>query len=241
MKTYAFVFARGGSKGLPGKNLRKLGGISLLGRAIRAALSVPDIHKVIVSTDDESIAEEARQHGAETPFLRPAELAQDDSPEWASWRHAVQWLFDAGDSFDEFVSVPATAPLRRPSDIANALEIYRRGECDLVMSMTEAQRSPYFAIVAEQLDGFYRPAIPLPHPIHRRQDAPCVYDVTPVAYVTSPAHITRAWGYYDGRILPNFVPRERSIDIDTDVDFFVAEALLAKQSLETNDLADNAS
>lgn len=230
MKTYAFVFARGGSKGLPGKNLLEIGGISLIGRAIRTALAVPDIQRVIVSTDDPAIAEEARRHGGETPFVRPAELARDDSPEWASWRHAVQWLSDSGDKFDEFVSVPATAPLRWPEDIANALTIFRKGTCDLVMSITEAQRSPYFVIVAEQADGFFQPAMTLPHPVHRRQDAPVVFDVTPVAYVTSPAHIMNVSGYYEGRVLPNFVPRERAVDVDTDIDFFVAEAIFAKQS-----------
>jgi N-acylneuraminate cytidylyltransferase len=229
MKTYAFVFARGGSKGLPGKNLLKIDGISLIGRAIRTAAEVSEIEKIFVSTDDPAIAAEAVTHGAEVPFLRPTDLAGDTSPEWASWRHAVRYLHDHGDPFDCFVSVPATAPLRLPEDIRNAIKTFAASDCDLVMSMTEAERSPYFTIVAEQEDGFFLPAMRTPTPIHRRQDAPPVFDVTPVAYVTTPGHIERAFGYYDGRIKANFVPRERAVDIDTEIDFEVARALFAKQ------------
>ena len=229
MKIYAFVFARGGSKGLPGKNLMQIGGLSLLGRAIRTALEVAEIQKVIVSTDDVAIAEEARSHGAETPFLRPAELAADASPEWASWRHAVRFLEDMGDSFDLFVSVPATAPLRQPVDISNAIGSFKASDCDLVMSVTEAERSPYFSIVAEQPNGFLLPAIPADGPVHRRQDAPMVFDVTPVAYVTTPRHIKAAFGYYDGRVKGNYVPRDRAVDIDTEFDFEVARLMFEKQ------------
>lgn len=229
MKTYAFVFARGGSKGLPGKNLMKIDGVSLIGRAVRIALEVPEIEKVIVSTDDPAIASEAVAHGAIAPFLRPVELASDTSPEWASWRHAVRHLHENGDPFDRFVSVPATAPLRLARDVRNAIQIFETSDCDLVMSMTEAERSPYFTIVSEQEDGFFLPAMRMEKPIHRRQDAPVVFDVTPVAYVTTPAHIERAFGYYDGRIKANFVPRERAVDIDTEVDLEVARALFARQ------------
>jgi N-acylneuraminate cytidylyltransferase len=229
MKTYAFVFARGGSKGLPGKNLMEIDGISLIGRAVRIALEVPEIEKVIVSTDDPQIAAEAVSHGAVAPFMRPAELAGDTSPEWESWRHAVRHLHENGDPFDRFVSVPATAPLRLAEDVRNAIRVFEASDCDLVMSMTEAERSPYFTIVSEQEDGFFLPAMRGEKPIHRRQDAPVVFDVTPVAYVTTPAHIERAFGYYDGRIKANFVPRERAVDIDTEVDLEVARALFARQ------------
>ena len=88
----AFVFARGGSKGLPGKNLRQFAGKPLIAHAIEHALAVPRIDRVIVSTDSPDIASVARDFGAEVPFLRPADLAADDSPEWLSWRHALNFL-----------------------------------------------------------------------------------------------------------------------------------------------------
>lgn len=228
MKTYAFTFARGGSKGLVNKNLLTIDGVPLIGLAIRCALEVKQIDKVIVSTDDPAIADAAREYGAEVPFLRPAELATDESPEWASWRHAVEFLEGRGENFDLFLSVPATAPLRLPEDIENGIRIYRENDCDIVMSITEAERSPYFAIVSEQQDGFLRPPMSLPN-VHRRQDAPVVYDVTPVVYVTSPAHIKKRFGYYDGRVKGNWVPRERAADIDTEVDLELARVLYARR------------
>jgi len=92
MKAVAFIFARGGSKGLPGKNTRMLNGKPLIAWSIGHAQAVPRIERVIVSTDSPDIAAVAIQYGAEVPFLRPAELARDDSPEWLAWRHALNYL-----------------------------------------------------------------------------------------------------------------------------------------------------
>ena len=94
MKAVAVIFARGGSKGLPGKNIRPLAGKPLIAWAIEHALAVKRIDRVIVSTDSEEIAAVAREYGAEVPFLRPAELARDDSPEWLAWRHALNYFLN---------------------------------------------------------------------------------------------------------------------------------------------------
>ena len=111
------VFARGGSKGLPGKNTRLLGGKPLIAHAIAAARATALIERVIVSTDDPAIAAVAREYGAEVPFLRPAELAADEAPEWLAWQHAVRELaaMDGGRTMDVLVSVPGTACARRLS------------------------------------------------------------------------------------------------------------------------------
>jgi N-acylneuraminate cytidylyltransferase len=92
MSTVAFIFARGGSKGLPGKNIRNFGGKPLIAWSIECALSVKAIDQVIVSTDSEEIAEISKSFGAEVPFIRPSELATDQSPEWLSWQHALRFL-----------------------------------------------------------------------------------------------------------------------------------------------------
>lgn len=114
-----FVFARGGSKGYPGKNIRKLGGKPLLGRAIQIAQQSKWIDRVVVSTDSEEIAKVARHWGAEVPFLRPSELARDDSPELQAWQHALRYLKarDKAAFPDIFVSLPAIAPFRSVNDI----------------------------------------------------------------------------------------------------------------------------
>ena len=111
-KTFAFIFARGGSKGIPRKNIKPLGGKPLIAWSIDTALQCPSIDRVIVSTDDPEIGDVARLHGAEVPFIRPKELAGDTSAEWYAWRHAVDFFEAQSCQFDKFVSLPATSPLR---------------------------------------------------------------------------------------------------------------------------------
>lgn len=128
-KTIAFIFARGGSKGIPGKNIALLGGLPLIAHSIRQARACPAIAQVVVSTDDEAIAEVARQQGALVPFLRPAELASDKASEWLAWQHAVSHcLRDPSiGPFSVFISLPATAPLRQVQDIDACLTRYGQG------------------------------------------------------------------------------------------------------------------
>ena len=111
MNTFAFVFARGGSKGLPGKNIRLLGGVTLLGHSIRIARQVRSVAQVWVSTDSPAIAEVAVAEGAHV-IERPEHLASDAAPEWLAWQHAVEHLRQRGESFVVFLSLPATSPLR---------------------------------------------------------------------------------------------------------------------------------
>lgn len=221
-KTVAFIFARGGSKGLSGKNLRPLRGKSLIAHAIDQAKASRYIDRVVVSTDDPEIAEAARAAGAEVPFLRPADLAGDRSPEWLAWRHALEQL--AGE-VDEFVCVPTTSPLRAPCDIDACIERFRRGDVDTVMTVTPAQRSPWFNMVTVDEAGHAARVIEPEQDLHHRQTAPPVFDVTTVCYVADPAFIMNADGLFAGRVGTIQVPAERAVDIDTEVDLRVAEAL----------------
>jgi len=121
----AFIFARGGSKGLPGKNIKMFAGKPLIAWAIEHAHAAEGIRRVIVSTDSKEIATVATRYGAEVPFMRPSHLAKDDSPEWLSWRHALEFIRDDEGSFPSaMVSVPVTAPLRQPVDIERCLELF---------------------------------------------------------------------------------------------------------------------
>jgi len=138
MKTYAFIFARGGSKGLPNKNLRFLAGKPLIGWSIDVAKKVSCINRIIVSTDSHEIAEVAVSYGAEVPFIRPAELATDASSEWLSWRHALDYLTkQEGDLPDIMLSLPATAPLRSVDDVDKCINAYKMV---IVMSLLLTQR-----------------------------------------------------------------------------------------------------
>jgi len=227
MKATAIIFARGGSKGLPGKNIRPLNGKPLIAWSIEHALAVERIERVIVSTDSEEIALVARQYGADVPFIRPAELARDDSPEWLAWRHALDYLRETDGVLPEvMVSVPATAPLRWPLDIENCLDEYGKEGADIVITVTDAQRSPYFNMVKANADGTVGLAIQPPSAISRRQDAPKLYDIATVAYVARPEYVMTHNAMFEGRVHAVLVPTERAIDIDTLLDFQIAEYLL---------------
>jgi len=224
MTVVAFIFARGGSKGLPGKNIRSFRGKPLIAWSIEQALAVGRIKRVIVSTDSEEIATVARDYGAEIPFMRPAELARDDSPEWLAWRHALTHLKEtAGQYPDVFVSVPATAPLRKVDDIERCLNEYDKGDADIVITVTDAHRSPYFNMVKATPDGSVGLVIPVTSTITRRQDAPVVYDMATVCYVANPEFVISHGATFEGRVKAVHVPPERSIDIDTLLDFRIAE------------------
>lgn len=232
MKYVGLIFARGGSKGLPGKNIRMLGGKPLIAWSIDHAAAVKRIEEIIVSTDSEEIAETARRHGAHVPFLRPANLAEDTSPERLAWRHALTFLRQRDGAYPEaMVSIPATAPLREPEDIEKCLDVYEQGQADIVITMTEAHRSPYFNMVKHQEDGSLGLVLPPPKNVSRRQDAPVVYDVTTVAYVANSVHVMEKDGLFDGRVRGVVVPPERALDIDTLLDFQIAEVLLGKKNV----------
>ncbi len=227
MKAVALIFARGGSKGLPGKNIRLFGGKPLIGWAIEHALAVKQIEQVIVSTDSESIATVARDYGAQVPFMRPAELAQDDSPEWLAWRHALDYLRRTSGALPEImVSVPATAPLRLPIDIEACLNKYEEGQADIVITVTEAHRNPYFNMVTIDSDGTSHLVNPPQFALARRQAAPVVYDVATVCYVAKSEFVMACDSIFQGRVKAVHVPVARAIDIDTLLDFQIAENVL---------------
>jgi len=227
MSAVAFIFARGGSRGLPKKNIRLLGGKPLIAWSIGHALSVKRIERVIVSTDSKEIAAVAKQYGAEVPFMRPAELAQDNSPEWLAWRHALDYLRESSGSLPKgMVSVPTTAPLRLPLDIEKCLNEYEKGDADMIITITDAHRSPYFNMVKTNADGTVALVIPSESAMNRRQDAPLVYDMATVCYVAKPEFVMTHNGAFEGRVRAVHVPTERAIDIDTLLDFQIAEGLI---------------
>lgn len=227
MSIVAFIFARGGSKGLPGKNIRPLDGKPLIAWSIEQALASKGVERVIVSTDSDEIATVARKFGAEVPFMRPDDLSQDSSPEWMAWRHALNYLQSESGKLPEImVSVPATAPLRSIKDIESCLDLYQKGDAEVVITVSDAQRSPYFNMVKENHDASVSLVIPPENSISRRQDSPTVYDMTTVCYVLSPEFVMSHNSIFEGRVKAVHVPRERALDIDTLFDFQMAELIL---------------
>jgi N-acylneuraminate cytidylyltransferase len=226
MRTFGFVFARGGSKGVPGKNIRDLAGKPLLAHSLNVASQVAEIERVFVSTDSSDIAAVAERFGA-TVILRPPELAQDDSPEWLAWRHAINRVRTEVGNFQRFVSLPATAPLRIAEDVTKCLNALD-ANTDVVITMTPAQRSPWFNMVKEDSAGRLSLLVEGSQFV-RRQDAPVGYDLTTIAYVSRPEFVLGKERIWDGRVRGVVIPQERAIDIDTEIDFSVADFLMRKR------------
>lgn len=225
----AFIFARGGSKGLPRKNIRILNGIPLIAHSIRVALESSLISRVLVSTDDEEIAEIALKYGAEVPFIRPAELADDRSNEFDAWKHAIAEYEKAyPEKMTHFVSLPPTSPLRSVSDVEDCIREFSLTDADTVVTVKAAGRSPYFNMLKNDEEG-YSTLVNLESDgtrFIRRQDVPVVFDMTTVAYVSSPEFIIQSDSIFSGKIRSVLIPDERAIDIDTLLDFKFAEFLL---------------
>ena len=226
MLAYAFIFARGGSKGLPRKNIKLLAGKPLIQYSIEVALQSPSLNKVFVSTDDQEIATVSKALGA-IVIDRPSELAQDNSPEWLAWQQAIKWVRNKYGEFDEFVSLPATSPLRNVEDVEKALTKRRKLGADFCLTVSKANRSPYFNMIKIN-DDQYVELVNKPEGkiIFRRQDAPKVFDITTVAYASTPGFIINHSGLFEGKITSIEVPKERAVDIDDIFDFMFAETLL---------------
>lgn len=225
MKNFAFIFARGGSKGLPGKNIKLLAGKPLLQYSIDTALNSPSIDKVFVSTDDADIAQVAINAGA-IIIDRPPELATDTSPEWLSWRHAIEWVERYYGKFDGFVSLPTTSPLRDIIDVEAALEQLIKASADICISVTSANRSPYFNMIKKTDNDLVELVNKPTSDVHRRQDAPEVFDITTVVYATTPDFVLKSYGLFSGKVTSIEVPKARAVDIDDIYDFKLAEAIL---------------
>lgn len=225
------IFARGGSKGIPRKNIRPLAHKPLIAYAIEAGLGVPLIDRLIVSTDDEDIAKIARQYGAQVPFLRPRRLAADYTPELLAWKHAVDTMEKKeGRTIDILVSIPPTSPLRRADDVTRCIEKLIHSDADIVITVAKAHRSPYFNMVALDRNGRAHLLLNTKGPISQRQQAPVVYDMTTVAYAAWTDYIRKASSLMSGKVRAVIIPKERALDIDTMFDFEIAELLMTNRN-----------
>jgi len=230
MKSYAFIFARGNSKGLPGKNIKLLLGKPLIQYSIEVAFKTSGIDKVFVSTDDEYIAKVSRSLGA-IIIDRPLDLAKNDSPEWQAWKHAVNWVKERFGSFEQFVSLPTTSPLRSVKDVESAMLKRSSIGADTCIAITPSSRNPYFNIVkSSNKKNFIELVNKPPNVISRRQDAPEVFDITTVVYVVNVEFIMKNNSLFDGNVTSIKVPKHRAIDIDDIHDFNFVESILNNTS-----------
>ena len=224
----ATICCRGGSKGVPGKNIRQLKGKPLIAYTIDAAKGSKLIDDLIISTDDENIADIARQYGASVPFVRPADLSTDVASKWPVFIHAVETYERlVGNTVDYLVDLDVTVPLKTSEDIDNAIRLALSDvTTDVVITGYEPERNPYFNMMEVGKDGYAEIVKKTAQPIVRRQDAPDVYSLTPAAYVIkkSALYDYLHWSMAKCKIQP--IPRERAVDIDTEMDFKMVEFLM---------------
>lgn len=227
---YAWIFARGGSKGLPRKNIRLLNGKPLIAYAIETGLQSALIDKVFVSTDDPEIAGVARSYGAEVPFIRPESLAADHVPERLAWRHAAEWVDESGlPRMDIMVSLPPTAPLRTVEEVNCGIERFMEGGWDTVIAVSPSNRHPSFNVVNMDVDKSVHLVKPLDNKSSRRQDFAPVYDIATAFYITSPDFVRRTDSFWEGRVGAVEIPAAHAVDIDDELDFDFAEFLMQKK------------
>ncbi len=223
------IGARKGSKGVPGKNFRMLCGKPLIDWSLDQLFANPRVGAVVVSTDDEVIYDHAVARGALAIGLRPAHLATDTAPKWGVWQHALQTSEALCGPVSAFLDLDCTSPLRIPEDIDGALDKFQAETPDMVMSVCEARKNPYFNLVEPDATGALHVSKPLPGGVWARQDAPVVYEHVGVVYVVAPHYLRHAKTIYEGRVVPYVLPSDRCHDIDTPYDFRLVEFLLGEQ------------
>jgi N-acylneuraminate cytidylyltransferase len=157
---------------------------------------------------------------------RPDELAQDDSPEWQSWKHAIRWVNERYGEFETFISLPATSPLRNVKDVESAINKRNSIGADICIAVTPANRSPYFNMVKKKSNNLIELVNKPANKIFRRQDAPEVFDITTLVYVANVQFIMKNNNLFDGIVTSIEVPKHRAVDIDDIYDFNFAETIL---------------
>ena len=223
----AWIFVRGDSMGLPGKNLLPLCGKPMIAYSIECARKCRFIKEVFVSTDSPTVAATAEQYGAVVPFLRPAELADVMMPVCHSWRHAIRWNRAQTEfpKMDIMVSLPVSTPLRTPEQVTEAVELYLRGGYDSVIAVSKSNRNPAYDMIYRDEAGRASLIIPNDDPLARKRTKQA-YDITNLVHVSSCDYIMEELNYLRGNVGTIEVPRENSLDIRDLWDFRLAELFL---------------
>jgi CMP-N,N'-diacetyllegionaminic acid synthase len=218
----ALIPARGGSKGVPRKNVRVIGGKPMIAWTIEAARGSRYIDRLVLSSDDQGIIDVAVKCGCEAPFVRPAELASDEADSMAVIRHALGTL---PVQFDYVVLLQPTSPMRRAEDIDGAIERCVTRGAPACVSVCEADKSPFWMLRLDS-EGIVHPFFPAEQIPHRRQDGPTVFVLNGAVYVARTQHLRQGGSFLAPGAVGYPMPKERSVDIDTELDVAIVDFLL---------------
>jgi N-acylneuraminate cytidylyltransferase/CMP-N,N'-diacetyllegionaminic acid synthase len=230
MSLLCTICARGGSKGVANKNIRQMHGRPLIAWTIAQARASGLFDLIAVSSDSKDILRAAGDSGADLLIPRPDELATDQAGKLGAIRHAVtEAEREAGRRFDILVDLDATSPLRVPADIVAAVDLLRERNAPNVITAMPARRSPYFNMVEVGADGMVRLAKAPPGAVLRRQDAPACYDMNASIYVWRHDDLFEDPAIFKPATALYVMPEERSIDIDSELDFKIVEMILSER------------
>jgi len=229
MKILCTICARQGSKGVPGKNTKEMLGKPLIAFSIEQALDSNLFDKIVVSTDSEEIKKIAKKYGAECWFSRPAELCKDDSAKITAIQHALresEKKFNC--KFDQVIDLDVTSPLRSVEDIRKAYNIFLKDGLDNLITGTRSGRNPYFNMI-EINDGKIELSKKLKNAPTSRQNSPQVYDMNASIYIWSRDFLLKKNSLFSGQLGFYEMPEERSIDIDSPLDWEIVEMIMEKK------------
>lgn len=227
MNTLALILARGGSKGIPRKNIKIIAGKPLIAWSIEAALASKLCNAVVVSTEDEEIASVARSWGAQVPFIRPSVLAQDDTPSLDPVLHALDQL----STFDAVLLLQPTSPLRTAEDIDTCLDLAQARHASSVVSVSEADQHPLWMYSLGSDERLHLLPIDQGASVAtRRQDLPPVYSLNGAIYYAHANWLRQHRSFATNDTLAYVMPKERSLDLDTMLDWKIAELLLQERT-----------
>lgn len=227
MNSICIIPARGGSKGVPRKNVRLLGNKPLIAYSIESALNSNLFENVIVTTDDAEIAKTAKKYGAEVPFMRPAHLASDISSNYDVLFHAVKKLKSLDFRFDISCYRDPTVPFITEADLSGGLELLINSNCNAVFGSIRSHPSPYFGMMEKNSKGYLKPSKSTGKLITRRQDAPIVYSIDGF-FIHKVDKLIKKNNFFVSKILPYEISKEHAHMIDFEIDFTIAEILLTK-------------
>lgn len=229
-KILMVILARGGSKGLPGKNIKMFCGKPLIAHTIEnAQVAVNENVRLVISTDDKEIAEVARKWGGDVPFMRPKKIAQDSSPSWEAVVHALDWFEKKGEKFDVVTLLEATSPLRKMNHIQEAINLFLQNyhKADALVCMTRIHSDtehPYGEYCIT--DGYVRPFLKKRFKFYQRQQFPDAYGIYGGVYISKVNHYRKFKTFYQKRTIPYYLERWQAYEIDDIYDFLCAEAIM---------------
>lgn len=228
--TLVIIPARGGSRGIPHKNIKSLAGKPLICYTLDAARSIVDDTEICVSTDDTSIVEVVEQYGIHVPFLRPAELAGDTAGTYEVLLHALNFYETQGKNFEIILLLQATSPFRTGRHIQEALKLYTP-EIDMVVSVKEAESNPYYSCFEENENGMLEISKGNGH-YTRRQDCPPVYEYNGAIYIINPQSLKKTPLSQFSKRVKYVMDREHSLDLDTMLDWKMAELMIQEKIIQ---------